>query len=82
MLTERQQRMIAKCKSTGYGWAKYAKSVEDQGWCSKAQEEKLVEMWQKIQHAECVKAGNIKPDFGCYDSDISDNEAYRSYDYF
>lgn len=83
MLTERQIRLIEKCKKTGYGWGKFAESVEAQGWCSHAQEEKLVEMWQKINHAECVKAGNIKPDYNyCYDSDISDSEAYRSGDKF
>jgi hypothetical protein len=83
MLTERQVRLIEKCKKTGYGWRKFAESVEAQGWCSHAQEEKLVEMWQKIIHAECVKAGNIKPDYNyCYDSDASDAEAYRSGDRF
>lgn len=82
MLTERQIRLISKCKSAGYGWRKFAESVEKQGFCTHKQEEKLVEMWQKITHAECVKAGNIKPDVGCWDTDISDSEAYRSHDYF
>ena len=83
MLTERQLRLIAKCKATGYGWRKYAESVEMQGFCTQKQEEKLIEMWQKISHAECVKAGNIKTYSGyCYDSDISDSEAYLSGDRF
>lgn len=81
-LTERQLHLIAKCKETGYGWKKYALSVESQGWDSPSQEEVLVRMWQKINHYECVKAGNIKPDVGCWDSDISDAEAYRSGDHF
>lgn len=80
--TERQLRLIEKCRSTGFGWRKYAMSVEQQGYCSPKQEDVLVSMWQKIQHHECVKAGNIKPDVGCWDSDISDSEAYRSGDYF
>lgn len=81
MFTERQLRLIEKCKATGYGWRKYAESVEAQGSCSAKQEEKLVEMWLKIQHAESVK---FKPHYNnyCYDSDISDNEAYQSGDYF
>lgn len=83
MLTERQKRLIAKCKAARYGWREYALSIEKQGWCSEKQEETLVSMWQKIDHAECVKAGNIKPDYGyCYDSDISDSEAYKSGDKF
>lgn len=83
MFTERQQQLIDKCKSVGYGWGKFAESVEAQGFCSHNQEETLVKMWQKIQHTEAVKAGNITPDYNhCYDSDISDNEAYRSKDYF
>lgn len=80
--TERQIRLIEKCKKAGYGWAKYALSVEAQGWCSPAQEESLVYMWQKITHYECVRAGNIKPDVDCWDSCISDSEAYRSGNYF
>ena len=87
MLTERQKTLIAKCKAARYGWREYALSVEKQGWCSEKQEETLVKMWQRITHAECVKKGNIKPDYPkhrnyCYDSDISDGEAYASGDYF
>jgi len=82
MLTEKQKLLIEKCKKVGYGWRKFATSVEEQGLCSSSQEETLVKMWQKIAHAECVKAGNISPDVGCWDSDISDGEAYKSGDYF
>lgn len=84
MFTERQHRLIDKCKASGYGWKKFAMSVEAQGVCSPAQEETLVKMWQKIQHTECRKAGNMKNgrDTGDWDSDISDSEAYLSGDYF
>jgi len=82
MFTERQQRLIDKCKAAGYGWRYYAESVESSGKCSPKQEYTLVYMYQKITHYECVKAGNIKPDVGCWDSCISDGEAYRSGDFF
>ncbi len=86
MLTERQQKLIDKCKKAGYGWKKYAESVEAQGSCTPKQEDKLVEMYQKIQHAECRKNGNFKHSGqnyeGCWDSDVSDSEAYQSGDYF
>ena len=76
MFTERQQSLIDKCKSTGYGWRKFAMSVE-------AQEEALVKMWQKIQHAHCRKAGNFGTSiYADWDTDISDSEAYLSGDYF
>ena len=83
MLTERQIRLIEKCKKSGYGWKAFAEAVEKQGWCSHKQEEKLVEMWQKIGHAEAAKSGNIKQDHNyCYDTCISDSEAYISGDYY
>ena len=83
MFTERQQSLIDKCKATGYGWRKFALSVEAQGSCSPAQEEALVKMWQKIQHAHCRKAGNFGTSiYADWDTDISDSEAYMSGDYF
>ena len=83
MFTERQQHLIEKCKSTGYGWRKFAISVEAQGFCSPTQEETLVKMNQKIQHAQCRKAGNFGTSiYSDWDTDISDSEAYLSGDYF
>lgn len=80
--TERQKSLIDFCKSAGYGWGRFALSVESQGYCTHKQQETLIKMHQKIQHAMCVKAGNFRSQQGCWDSDISDSEAYRSGDYF
>jgi len=83
MFTERQQKLIDKCKSTGWGWKKFALSVEAQGFCTPAQEDCLVDMWDKIQRAERRKAGKFKSNRNyCWDSDPSDWEAYQSRDYF
>lgn len=37
-LTKEQAALIADCKSMGFGYRKFAESVETQGWCSKSQE--------------------------------------------
>lgn len=80
--TERQERLLDTCKNAGFGWREFALSVRAQGFCSHKQEETLVNMHQKIEHARCVKAGHFKNNSGCWDSDISDMEAYRSGDFF
>ena len=46
--TDQQKTMIAKCKRTGYGWAKYAASVEASGRCSPLQEATLRSMVNRI----------------------------------
>ena len=51
--TERQQRLIDRCKKTGYGWRKFAESVERSGKCSPKQEDALIGMVQRIDTAEC-----------------------------
>lgn len=51
--TERQQRLIERCKKTGYGWRKFAESVERSGSCSSKQEDALITMVQRIDTAEC-----------------------------
>lgn len=48
--TEEQRKLIQFCKNTGYGWAKFAISVENQGWCSRKQEIALRKMKNKIYH--------------------------------
>ena len=50
--TERQQRLIERCKKTGYGWKKFAESVERGGSCSPMQEDTLIKMVQRIDTAE------------------------------
>jgi hypothetical protein len=39
-----QTRLIQACKDLGYGYAKFATSVEKQGWCSPKQEATLHKM--------------------------------------
>lgn len=83
MFTERQLSLLATCKAAGYGWKKFALSVEAQGLCSILQEDTLVRMHQKITHVKCHAKGNMRGNSNsCWDSDISDSEAYRSGDYF
>ena len=60
MFTERQQRLIDHCKSAGFGWRKFAESVERSGKCSLKQEDTLITMKQRIDQAEAVKAGKFK----------------------
>lgn len=80
MLTERQQQLIEKCKRAGFGWRKFAESIEAQGWCSPKQEDTLCLMTQKIDHALAVKNGNFRNSGG--EPSISDYEAMRGHDYF
>jgi len=39
-----QAELIKTCKALGYGYARFASSVESQGWCSTKQEECLVKL--------------------------------------
>ena len=50
--TERQSELIAFCKTHGYGWRKFAESVEKSGRCTQRQEDVLCTMKQKIQAAK------------------------------
>lgn len=52
MFTERQQRLIDHCKSAGFGWRKFAESVERSGKCSPKQEDTLITMKQRIDTAK------------------------------
>ena len=53
MLTERQLKLITTCKEAGWGWRKFAKSVEVSGNCTPMQEDTLCLMTQRIS---CYKA--------------------------
>lgn len=44
MFTEQQQSLINQMKAAGYGYAKFASSVEAQGFCTEKQEEALIRM--------------------------------------
>ena len=52
--------MIDRCKSAGYGWRKFAESVEKQGSCSDKQDSVLVSMFDKITLHEFAVNGNFK----------------------
>jgi hypothetical protein len=69
--TERQRGLIDCCKKAGFGWRKFAESVESSGQCSPKQEDTLCTMKQRIDQAEAVKAGKFKS-YG--KSDINDCE--------
>ena len=74
-MTEVQQNYIDKCKAVGYGWAKFAKSVEAQGFCSPKQEATLERMvWKITRHPNYTTRDS--------DHDISDEEAGMSGDFF
>ncbi len=79
-ITETYQEMINECKEAGHGWAKFAESIEKQGWCSLKQQETLQSMCGHISFMNiCTR--NSGKDHPGYDN-ISDNEAMRSGDYF
>jgi len=50
--TAKQLKLIERCKETGYGWEKFAVSVESQGRCTFKQEEVLVRMVKRIDKYE------------------------------
>lgn len=47
--TEQQEELIQYLKGVGYGWGKFAQSVERQGWCSPKQEQVMKRMKQKVK---------------------------------
>jgi hypothetical protein len=51
--TERQRGLIDCCKKAGFGWRKFAESVERSGACSAKQEDTLCRMKQRIDTAAC-----------------------------
>lgn len=52
MITERQKGLIDRCKKTGYGWRRFAESVEQSGKCAPKQEDSLIDMVLRIDTAE------------------------------
>ena len=58
MITERQQRLIDFLVTKGYGWAKFARNVQSQGWCSLSQEDTLCDMSNRVKaQTERAKLG-------------------------
>lgn len=47
--TERQQELIDKLKKAGFGWSKFATSVESSGRCSEKQEKTMASMLRRIE---------------------------------
>jgi hypothetical protein len=54
--TDRQLELIAICKENGYGWKKFAISVEESGHCSPKQEKALTSMDARIKYAKFRKS--------------------------
>lgn len=79
LFTDKQQKLIDECKNTGYGWAKFACSVEASGKCSVKQEEVLLSMVRRIKDAKQRFKDYTTRE---YDSDISDYEAMSMNDFF
>ncbi len=78
MLTNAQERLIAKAKAAGFGYALFAASVERQGWCSEKQEQTLRKMLgQNVYRSNNWKGRSRWPR---YATGISDGEAMRSGD--
>jgi hypothetical protein len=75
MLTVRQKELIEALSKEGYGWAKFACSVERQGWCSFKQEATMEKMLKRV----VLNKKMIGADF---DNDLSDYEAYSVGEYF
>lgn len=82
IIEDRYLRIIDELIRAGYGWKKYAENVKTQGWISNKQKDTLCNMYNKLQSVKkAVKRGRSHGNY-CYDSDISDYEAYQSGDYF
>lgn len=81
MLTEKQKELISYLRMSGYGWAKFAASVESQGWCSEKQEQTMIRMKQRVRNqAQRVMAA--RSNWRNYKHDISDCEAMSFGEYF
>ena len=72
MITGPQQQLINHLKKVGYGWGKFAASVEAQGACSEAQEATMRRMKKKIK-AQRDKIWHAKHSKNDYTS-ITDGE--------
>lgn len=88
MITKKQKQLIKKLKSFGYGWRKFAESVEQSGSCSEKQEGTMRNMLSRVTNQRALveyrrnnkdvrKGLDYGDDYGC-----SDHEAMRSGDFF
>ena len=59
MLSEKEMRLIAYLKSVGYGYAKFAASVEASGKCSEKQLATMENMLQKIKGTSSVHSEQV-----------------------
>ena len=80
MLTSAQERLIAKAKAAGFGYALFAASVERQGWCSEKQEQTLRDILGAYEFRKNNWKGRSRRPR--YSTGISDGEAMRSGDFF
>jgi hypothetical protein len=48
-LTEQQVGLVEYLISKGFGWAKFAKNIESQGWCSEKQHATLCSMSNRVK---------------------------------
>ena len=67
--TEQQRSLIARCKGAGFGWAKFAESVERSGGCSPKQQDALIRMVQRLDTFQMRL-----PSGGGYNNNINDCE--------
>lgn len=79
-MTQEQVEIINYLKNIGYGWGKFARSVEESGKCSTAQYETMIRMKQRIRDQASANRCKFRSHYG--DPDISDCEAMRSGDFF
>lgn len=78
MFTDKQKELIQKCKYTGYGWKKFAISIENQGFCSNRQEQVLTDMVERIKTIQESINKPIKRKkvdcYSCYEDCITSDE--------
>jgi hypothetical protein len=68
-MTNEQQALIDRCKAAGFGWRKFAESVERSGQCSKKQHDALISMVQRLDTFQMKL-----PSGGRYKNNITDCE--------
>jgi hypothetical protein len=68
-MTDEQQALIDRCKAAGFGWRKFAESVERSGQCSTKQHDALIGMIQRLDTFQMRL-----PSGGRYKNDITDCE--------
>ena len=87
MFTPEQRELIDKLKKFGYGWKKFAISVEKSGVCSIKQEQTMQGMLAKVSQQSILvtyRKNNKRTSNNDWGDDYgnSDHEAMRSGDYF